>query len=98
MEAQMVRVGTFNWRILRTLSNYAFVVCLVIGFLEWYRREQFELVMNDPTAKAFWRQTGNVYERIQWISLGLFIGLRICYLTIEYIHDRRMIATTKGDG
>jgi hypothetical protein len=93
-----MEAGEFNWRILRTLSNCAFVVMAVILALGWYNDNQFESVMNDPTAKAYWVQTRHLYDRVGLVSMGLLIGLRICYWTIEYIHDRRMIAATKGDG
>ena len=87
----------FNWRALKTLSNYAFVVVILILVLNWYNYDQIELVVNDPIAKAYWLQVRRLYERIGWISLALTIALRITYWTIEYVQDRRVAAASKGD-
>lgn len=87
-----------NWRVLKKISNGAFVVMAVIWVLDWYNREQVELVINDPTAKAYWLQINHLYERIGWISLAIMVGLRVSYWTIEYIHDRRLMGSNKGDG
>jgi len=32
--------ATFSWQVLKTLSNYAFVVMIVIGVLDWYNQDQ----------------------------------------------------------
>ena len=62
-----MEVGKFNWRILRALSNCAFVVKVVIEGLDWYNSDHFESVMNDPAAKAYWLQIKHLYEMIGWI-------------------------------
>ena len=87
----------FNWLALKTISNYVFVVMIFIWALDWYNQEQIELVVNDPIAKAYWLQIRHLYERLEWISLALMVGLRISYWTIEYIRDRRVMVSSKGD-
>lgn len=89
--------ATFKWRPLKTLSNYAFVVMILVGVLDWYNYDQIELVVNDAIAKAYWLQVRHLYERLGLISAALMIGLRVSYWTIEYIHDRRVMAPSKGD-
>jgi len=69
----------YDWRILKRLSNYAFVGMVLFEVLDWYNRDQFEMIMNDPLAKAYWRQTQHFYDGIGWVSLSLFAGLRVCF-------------------
>ena len=90
--------GRFDWRILRTLSNCAIVVMMVIQAVDWYRWARLdESVMSNPALGATWLGRQHLYERIGWISLALTVGLRMCYWTIEFIHDRRL-ASNRGDG
>ncbi|MGH9930225.1 MAG: hypothetical protein ACREA9_13515 [Pyrinomonadaceae bacterium] len=43
-------------------------------------------------------QIRHLYDRVGWISLALTAGLRVSYWTIDYVHDRRVMASNKGDG
>jgi hypothetical protein len=95
---QVVEARTFKWRILRTLSNYAFVLVIIAQLLDWYQWFWLdESVMDDPIARVEWLQRRHLYDRIGMVSLILFLVLRITYWVIEYIRDRQMIASYEGD-
>jgi hypothetical protein len=92
-------VPTFNWRILKTLSNWAIYVNIVIWLLDWYHWSWLdESVMNNRTVGDAWLRREHLYVRIGLVSVALVITLRVTYWIIEYIHERRMVASDRGDG
>jgi hypothetical protein len=91
-----VKGRLFNWRNLRTLSNCGFVVMMVVEILDWHNSAQFESVMYDPGAKAYWLRVKHFYDVLGWISIAIFIGFRVSYWVIEYIYDRRNLAINRG--
>ena len=69
---------------------------VVVQILNWHNGNQFELVMNDPEAKALWIRTRDFYNLLGWISIAVCVGFRLCYWVVEYIHDRRNLAVNRG--
>ena len=85
--------STFKWRILRQLSNCAFVVLMIAYVLGWYHLSQLDdSVMNNPTVTAPWLVRRNLYDRIGITSAAIMVILRVSYWVIEYFYDRRTIA------
>ena len=84
-------------RVLKTLSNCAFAVNVVIWLLDWYHWSWLdESVMNNPAASAAWLQRRHWYARIGLASVALFLVLRISYWIIEYQQDRRRVIANRG--
>ena len=69
---------------------------IVVQILNWHNSNQFELVMNDPEAKAYWLRMRGFYDLLGWISIAMAIGFRVCYWIVEYICDRRNPAVNRG--
>ena len=88
-----MEASTFQWRILRQLSNCAFVVMMIAQVLDWYHWSLLDdSVMDNPAANAAWLARRNIYDRIGITSAALMVILRVSYWIIEYFYDRRTIA------
>ena len=84
---------TFKWRILRQLSNCAFVVLMIAEGLGWYDLSRLDdSGINSPTVTAAWLARRNLYDRIGITSAAIMVILRVSYWVIEYLCDRRTIA------
>jgi hypothetical protein len=88
--------SSFKWRILKTLSNAGFVVMILVEILNWHNSSQAESIMYDAEAKAYWLRVRHFYDLLGWISIAMFIGLRLIYWVIEYFYDRRNLAGARG--
>jgi len=65
----------------------------------WYHRMQLdEATMDNPIARGAWSQRQHFYDRLGLISLLAFLALRIAYWILEYTHERRLVASNKGEG
>ena len=93
-----MEVSKSNWRILKTLSNAAFAVMMVIQGLWWYHAFSWdESLMDNPAAGAVWLQRRHLYLVMGIVALALCLIFRITWWIIGYVYDRRLIAANKGD-
>jgi lysylphosphatidylglycerol synthetase-like protein (DUF2156 family) len=86
-----------NWRILKTLSNAAFYVFIVIQVLSFYHEYSWdESLMDNPAAGAVWLQRRHLYLVIGMVAFALSLIFRISWWIIEYVDGRQLI-TNKED-
>lgn len=81
-------ISKFNWRILKTLSNCAFAVVIVIQVLDLYLYFYLDSAIGTPLERV-WLSRHHLYDGIGLVAFVLWLIFRISYWTIEYVHDRR---------